>query len=492
MHLPFTVAVELPTRDDLRQPLFWAIVVGVALALIGAVLVRSRRPPSAEVPGIPATLAIASDPAGATVLVDGKARGHTPATLALRPGARHVALRLARYAEVTYTVRLVAGQATTLAAPLWLRTPEVRQVRPPLPGATITDAQFLADGRIALTVALPPGDERQLWLLGTDGDAQRIGPPAAQTALATAPDGERVAYLARSAARAGSPTGTATDARPDEVWITGRAGERGQRRYALPTNTADERLTDVAWAPDGAHLLLVSQQRPQGGGIRTRLLWLDGAGTTAPRELIAVPSEILPGSYAWSPRGDRVAFLARANGRVTLCLLGTDGIFFRTLADVGDVGGTPTFPPLAWIGGSPGVPGGVVYAAPDPRDPAAGGGLFSTADTPALFADDLAGHPAHRLGVASGQGPGWRSDGLLVALVRPKRGGPLALRAFDPRAGGAAQDLGTLPQLTDTPEGVRWDLARGQALVTLRGSAGAGQFDLWLVRWTARAGEVAR
>lgn len=497
MALPFAIAVEFPTRDDLRRPRFWALagisvvmVAGVAM-LASAYWSRSAVPPAAD-----ATLTITSNPPGALILIGGRERGRTPATLALPPGEGRVTLRLDGHADVTYTVRLATGQTTRLAGVLWRRTPDVRRVRPPLPGATIAGAHFLADGRLALSVALPQGDERQLWIVDRGGGARRIGPPQARLAIAPSPDGARVAYLARGAA-AGVPTdfSGAGDGRPNEVWITDRDGERGERRYTLPPNTADERLVDLSWAPDGGHLLLVSQQRPQGGGLRTRLLRLDlggGAGVAGEaRELIDLPSEVVPDSYSWSPEGRHVAFLARAERRTTLSVLATDGKLFRSLADVGgEDGAASPFPPLAWT-----PAGGVVYAALGEG----AGDTFGSTRPVVFYADDLGGRPPHRVAAAIGApgaaAPRWRGDGLIVALTRPKANAPLLLRAFDPAAGDAGQELGALPQPA-APHGVRWDTAGGRALVAARGETlaigGGDRLDLWLVSWASGAEEGDR
>ncbi len=496
MQLPIDIAIEWPSRDDLRNPKCW-FVVALALAGIAAVafLVRAALPSPTRAEVASASLAITSTPSGATILIAGRERGRTPATLALPSGENRVTLRLAGRADTTYAVRLVADQTTTLVGILWQGTPEAQRIRPPLPGATIAAAQFLADGRVALAVALPSGDERQLWLIGGNGDARRIGPPLAQVAIAAAPDGFRVAYLARPAAGAlGVASGSGVEGLATEVWVTDRDGERGERRYALPPNTAAERLVDLSWSPDGTGMLLASQQRPQGGGARTRLLWLDlptdGQAASAPHELITLPSEIVPGAYAWSPEGGRVALLARANGRTSLCLLTIADGTFRSLADVTiDGHPAPPFPPLTWRGGSTGTGATVAYAAPLPGG--AGGPTFGSAPAPRLSTDGTIGGQDFDLGVAEGLGLGWRGDDLVLALAHTGRGGATVLRAFDPRAGGAGQDLGPLPAAIGMPDGVRWDMARGQALLAVHG-AGGGQFDLWLVRWAGRAEEVDR
>lgn len=495
MHLPLTIAIEWPTPHDLRSRRFW-LFVGLAIGGIvaGIVLVRAAIAPGTRAEVASASLAITSTPPGATILVAGRERGHTPATLALPPGEYSVTLRLAGRADTAYNVQLVANAATSLAGLLWLRTPEKLLVRSPLPGATIASAQFLDDGRVALAVALPSGDERQLWLLERDGTARRIGPPLAYVAIAAAPDSSRVAYLIRP--NAGSPASAATlgvDGLVTELWVTARDGERGERRYALPANTAAERLVDLTWAPDGTGLLLASQQRPQGGGARTRLLWLDlaaGSSVPAPRDLITLPSDVVPGAYAWSQQGDRVALLARANGKTTLCLIGRDDGTFRPLADIATDGRpAPPFPPLTWREGGVVDGGAFAYAAPPPGT-GSGGFALGTAPAPRLFTEGAADDPGTALEAAEGLAPGWRGDGLLLALVPPGRRGSPILRAYDPRAGGTAQDLGVLPPPLGTPDGVRWDMARGQALIAVRRSGGDGQFDLWLVRWGGREGEA--
>jgi hypothetical protein len=490
MSRPFSVSLASPTRAALRRPWPWILAaLVVALAIGGAKLVSDSRA-NALPPGAAATLVVTSTPVGATILIGDRERGRTPATVALPPGEARVTLRLDRHADVTYRIALNPGGAASLAGILWPRTPSVAAVRPPLPGATIAGARFLADGRLALTVAIPPGDERQLWLADGAGGARRVGPPVAQVAIAASPDGERVAYLARPIASPGIP---GAEARVAEVWVTARDGDRGERRYSLPPNTADERLVDLSWAPDSAALLLVSQQRPQGGGIRSRLQRLDlaepaGPDTDTPRELISMPSEIVPDSFAWSPRGDRVALLARSDGRTALCVVGLDGGLFRSLADVGDTSGPPTFPPLAWAASD----AGVIYAAPDPSDAGTGVGLFGAVRPADLVADDLTGVPPRRIGELAGPGPCPRGDGLLVALAQPKARAPVSARAIDPAADGFDQDLGPLPQLPGSLGSVRWSGDCGQALVAIRNTAGGDRPDLWLVRWAASGGEVAR
>src|SRR2546428_153613 len=86
------------------------------------------------------------------------------------------------------------------------------------------------------------------WWRPTAGALQRVGPPTARAGLAVAPDGRRLAYLASGARGA---TGGAE--RLDELWVAVVGAPRGERLWRLPA--PEQHLVDLAWAPDGAHLL---------------------------------------------------------------------------------------------------------------------------------------------------------------------------------------------------------------------------------------------
>jgi hypothetical protein len=486
MDLPYIIRVKLPSRTGWWRLWVWLLI---GLLVVGVVRLALLRQPAATPPGPSAALALASRPPGATIRIDGKARGQTPATQALSPGLHHVTLRDTGRADVTYTVHLAPNVIINLTGILWLRTPVVRPVRSPLPGATIAGTVFLADGRLALALALPAGDERQVWIVGQDGATQRVGPPFARGAAAVSPDGTQVAYLAQPSASAapGAPASDGAGGRLTEVWVTDRNGDSGQRRYVLPPNTAAERLVDLAWAPDSTQLLLVSEQHPQGSGVRQRLQWLNLA--TAPpatRELLTLPGQVVPGSYLWNTAGDRLALLVRADNRTTLGLLGRDGQYFRSLADVPVAGVPPAFSPLAWLPKE----GGVVYAAAAPGRQAAVWPTFAS-PAPDLLVDDLTAGGSRRLPGTGGWGPGWRDDGFALALTRPKRNGPLTVQAFDLTTDTAAQTLGTLALPADRVAGVRWDMPHGQALVAIASATG-GPPDLWLVTWTTHGEEGGR
>lgn len=451
----------------------WAVFAGIVLVTATALVVSQGRPPSRA---MTAVLQVGSVPAGATIEVDGRDRGRAPAILSAEPGEHGVKLRLEGYFDADYRVVVDPDQVTTLEGELWLRSPQAEPLRPAFPGASIADAGFLADGQIALTVVLPPSDERQLWLLDGKGGIRRFGPPEMRGPVAISSDGAQVAYV-RQGQSSGIRSGV-VEARFDEVWVSKRDGEYGERRYALPPEAHDQGLVDLVWAPDGKHLYVVVYRRLLGGGQRTRLLWLDVARSDA-RELVTLPSEVIAGSYLWSSDGQIVVFLTRAGQLTSLCLVSTSGEF-RYLADLSrDAGFAIPFPPLAWS------PDGrqLVYAAPPQDRLNQTGWLFGPKATTALSITDGSGTSAKRREMAEGQSPVWRSDGLIFALVRPKSDKPLVLRAVE--SDGSARDLGALPVQPAASHAARWDVAHAQALIASASSNtfGPAQREYWLVRF---------
>jgi hypothetical protein len=334
------------------------------------------------------------------------------------------------------------------------------------------------------------------------------------------------------------------------VWITtaGSHTAPGALVFRLPPperNTlgtfGQEQLADLAWLPDGRHLLVASRlgDAAAGGVVRTRLLVVD-AGTEgaevpdpSPLELVVLPAEVMLESATWSADGGRVAVFVRAGsapggknvlGLVIVNVRLPSGSAFQYLADLGpddSAGARTPVAPVAWEpcpeDGSCSGEERVIYAAPVPNARQGVGGPLGllglsrpAATTPgALFvrtpsAASLAAGDAPRLGTATGiLGPAWRSPGSgiegapLVAFVRA--GGTLALHAIDPDT-GRVQDLGVRlpPEVAPGggPIGVRWDLAHARALVMARSadhplSAGTDPLDVWLVDFGAGLREGA-
>ncbi len=446
------------------------LVLATALAGNVAYTLSSRQAP-ATADRNTASIQVTSEPPGASIEVDGQSRGHTPASIAVEAGEHELTLNLPDHAVTTRMISAAGGRTIHVSVPLWLHTATVSALRPPLPGSAIKDARFLRDGRIALAVLLPNNGGAQAWLIKTDGSFTQIGPDSLPTTtLALGPDGSNIAYLA-SVSR---DENLGVDSGYREVWLIQGRG-RDRKLYVLPTDS-NEPLVDVAWAPDGSHLLLVSNRRSFDGGGTSRLLWMPVSGGV-PRELASLPAEVVRGSYSWSPADEGVAFLARSNDTVSLCAVRTDGSIFRYLADVSrEVNSLVPYAPLSWSQDGRRV----IYSAPAE--------LKADADQSphVLYTDDLSGRPSIRLGTVDGQSPAWRDSGEIIALLRTGASKPLVLRTVD--SGGTARDAGVVPLEADA-FAVRWDVAHAQALVAIPDPSGFSSHQtLWLARWTKGTG----
>lgn len=418
------------------------------------------------------TLVVSSTPPGAHVEIDGAQRGDTPVTVRIAPGEHQVRLLDARYLPISDDIRVQRDQSTTLHLDLWRRNPIVRELHPSFPGATIASANFLRDGRIAVVEALPPGDVDELWVIDASGVMRPVGPRQATGPLTLDPTDQQIAYLASSHHRALGET------RLDEVLVTGSGGASVNRRYRIPLSS-DEELSGLSWAPDGDHLLVVSQSVAPGDAVRSRLFWIDLARETI-RELVSIPSRIVPDSFAWSPDGRRVAFLTRTGSLTSLCVLDTavtNG--FTYLTDLGQNAGNPLpFAPIALSADGQRL----LYAAPVSTSSGPTGWLFGGKPADALFLASITRPIGKRLGSATGQAPVWRDDGTALALARGRNG---SLRVQEISADGTASDVGTIPLHVGGAFAVRWDVRHAQCLIISRQNTlgQASALTLWLVQF---------
>jgi len=445
-----------------------------------------------------ALLQVTSEPPGAAITVDGHERGRTPASLAVAPRRHTITLGgsevIASRREVT-----VGADGASLAVALWAHQPHLTHLRPAYPGASIATAAFGRDGRLALVIALPSGG-REAWLLDpTSGSLARIGPAGQWAALAVAPDGAQVAYLAASAttttatAPSPAPGGSSPNSRLDEVWVA--AAQRvAAPRLVFRLAAGGERLVDLSWSPDAEHLLLVTRKTLSLGGEQTRFLWLVLSGGE-PRELLTLPGQVVPGSYTWEPNGHATAFLARpgTGAQTAVCVLEPETSGFRYLGDLvsdGSSSATAAAAPVTWD--AAGTALYAVSAAPVVKEDTPLFGLRPMGGprtTLALFrASSPAGTDDERLPGGDGvTGLAVRDDGAIVGLSRPKSAGPVVLRGIDP-AGGQAEDLAELA-VAPSPSGAslaaRWDVEHAQVLLALpSGSlAATAPADYWLVRF---------
>jgi len=485
MTFPDTIIGEAPARTVLRTALgkWWVwLLIAIVLAAAAAIVVTRQLGGGHQTQSSTAAwLSVSSSPAGAAIEVDGRQSGRTPTSIDVGPGTHHVSLAVPGYQAGDYQVDVAAGGTGRLASELWLAQPRVRQLLPPLPGATLAGASFLDDGRVALAVALPPGDERQLWLEGPGGEQRRLGPALARGSVALSPDGQRVAYLAGAANPGGTGQGLT------QLWLSAADGQRAAQRYAVPTPTSGtDQLVDVSWAPGGRDLLLVSKQAVAAGGQRTALLWLSPDGDSDPRLLVSLPSDVVHGSYSWSPDGQWVAFLTVGTDRSSACLLGLPSGDFRYLGDVGSGGLSQPMPlgSLSWSADGRQL----LYSAASGKAPAGVAALLGGGSPTALYLVDPSIPLPRLFNSTELESPTWFPDGSVVGLAKGKGNQSIVLRHIT--AAQAPVDGPPLPVNSGSTYGARWDVAHAQAIIAVRGdgiglSGAADRY--WLAQFRAEA-----
>ena len=485
----------------------------------------------------PASIAeveVTSQPDNATVFLDGHERGKTPLSLKVVKGLH--TLRLTNPAAIDDERKLSVSGKTHVSVSMLLRRPEAMLLKPAYPGANISRATFLADGRVAMTMAVPSlsanGNGRRVneaWIL--DPATGKLDPISTVRAamIAVSPDGTSVAFAQPKQSDARDGSGRLTD-----VLVAGADASPATTVFALPsvntnatpvsrTNNDVEEVHDIAWTPDARHLLVtVRLAAGFASASRSRLLLVDvrpnDQQQVPPAELLTLPAQIVPGSYVWAPTGDWVAFLTEASSGsgsspfLALCAVNSSAggavAGFRYVADLGKVAdaiGPLAAAQAAW---SPASDGRLVFAAPTPKvavsnplglPTTSGGdpGLFeATPSVPGPTAEE-----GRRLGAATGLiAPAWPgsdidASGELFALARSSQGNkPLTVRGVDPITGAVRNLDVVLPSTVGGAGAVvaRWDLAHGRVLVLTRhDTSNSGLLDYWLVQLRASVGKVS-
>lgn len=374
----------------------------------------------------------------------------------------------------------VGADGSHLALSLWRTHPSVTYLKPPLPGAVLSDAVFLAHGRLALRVALPDG-ERQAWTLDPAHLAsQRLGDVAAHAPIAVRPDGQVIAVLQPRTQASGTASSLAFSDHvlAGEVWLVSTdAGAAPRQVWTTPEPS--EELVDLTWAPDDRHLILVGRQ-PTGAGIgatRTVIRRLDTESGQA-ENLGLLPSQVAPGTYVWSPDGQTVAFVVHTASLPAVCTLSVAGDF-RYLGDLGHNGlAGPPVAPVAWA-----PEGRVFFGALVSQTPTSGASSQFSQNPAGLFVAEPADAPGRLFNATPALGPLRWPDGRIMAVGPPSgQDTGLRLRALDPQ--GGVQDVATIdvPAPGPTAYSVRWDLGHRRALVATNRSAGDGPtHDYWLL-----------
>lgn len=481
MQLPFSVTVVPPARSDLkrlaRSRSAWMVALAILLGIIATifVFVVLAMAPTSNRSAPAGGIRLVGVPTDVSASIDGQEIAHTSPTMAVPIGEHVVAFHGQRILDASYRVTVHANEQTALTPDLRLRAPLIWRLRPTYPGSTIVAASFLSDGRVALIEALPPGDDDQLWLVDSSGEPRRVGPPDQTHVSAVSPDGDRVAYLVQGIMPSKRSNG------PNQVWIAGSDDESAHRFLALTPGTAPEDFTDVSWAPDGQHLLVVSRLTDRSGGSWSRLRWLNLAFGRV-RELATFPGDVVFQSYSWSPVSTRVAFLTRLGSSVALCILDVTSASFQDVAEVARGGDTPfPFAPVAW---SP--DGRLLYTA-TVASTSSPGWLFGSKSRVDLFAVDLPRPVSQNLGSNLGQYPALLPDGGILLVDHARADAPYVVRRVDPP--GQPRDLFSISAERSSTFAVRWDLAHDQALLLTRavGTTSTAPIDVWLVRFGAEA-----
>jgi dipeptidyl aminopeptidase/acylaminoacyl peptidase len=391
--------------------------------------------------------------------------GRTPLSLLVEPGAHSVQLKAADALDAQYTLQ-VGTEGAALDVRLLRRQAGLTRLRPTLPGAALADVRLLSDGQLALSIGVPPGRQIQAWRLDpANGALEPLVTEASGTHIAFSPDGEQVAYTGYEVGPAPAPTESSV------VWLVERGRTVPSAGWRAPL-AAGERLQDASWSPRSDRLLVVSSRSQPGGTVRSRAWFVDADGQRA-REVLSLPSEIVPGSSVWSPDGAHVVFMAHAGAVNALCRLDLDGSF-RYLADLElSQVAPPAYPPASWSTDSQRL----VFVAPRPHPAGVSlGWLQPPAASRALYVADVSDAAPVLVGDTSLDFATWREDGQMFGLGRLGNGGALDLRLVN--AAGSGQHLLELPLKPSSTYAAAWD--RGRARLLVANPNPSGGVDYWL------------
>ena len=248
----------------------------------------------------------------------------TPLDVRLSPGQHSLSLEHPDAFEDDRPLH-VAEDGAVVDVALWRRHPDVVPLRPVYPGASLVDARFLDDGQVALLV----GASRSTWSIERQSRAVAIGPvngPAGSghrsrsgcTRVDTGPGAQRPAGCLRHARFSGCRNDQPVAGQRQHA-RTGRSQESiptrcGSRRW-MPASRRDassnflppvdllhssvpERITGVAWTPDGLRLVVTTRQA--GPPVRSRIFLIDAAARNDAgsepdsTELVLLPAEVIP------------------------------------------------------------------------------------------------------------------------------------------------------------------------------------------------------
>jgi dipeptidyl aminopeptidase/acylaminoacyl peptidase len=235
---------------------------------------------------------------------------------------------------------------------------------------------------------------------------------------------------------------------------------------------ASEQLVDVSWSPRADQLLVVSHATQGGGAQRSRVWLLDSDGQHA-QPLLSLPSNIAPGSEAWSADGRAIAFVAHTGHVNALCLVRSDGDF-RYIADLDPSAQPPRYPPVAWSLDNQSI----AFVAPYQHPPGSTFNWLQPDSRHAIYVERVDQPLPQALGDTDADLLSWREDGQLLGLGRANAEGPLEVRLLSGNGGGQA--LLDLPLRTPGSYAALWDSRHARMLIASQ-ALSSSAIDYWLV-----------
>jgi serine/threonine protein kinase len=227
---------------------------------------------------------------------------------------------------------VAAVLVAVVAAGLWLR---FRTTRRPEPKHELVERQLtanppdnsvssLAISRDGKYLAYSEFLSRNLYLLAIDsGEIRQLPLPAQYTPIDWFPDGNHLLLL--SATNSG------------DLWKMSIWDSSLRKLWA-------GNATEASVSPDGSRIAFVKEYRE---------LWLMGADGDEPREILAGDGTKLPGGIAWSPNGQRLAYIRSqgdfSKGQVTIETCDLAGGAGTVVLSDPDLLRSDSDPSIAWL-----------------------------------------------------------------------------------------------------------------------------------------------